>query len=79
MNSHEEPITLLEPTFFYSRSDWDFVGFEFSNTCGIDQPDGLVLLCFQSGRQELCECLLESPMAVQLTVDGMLLQLGCSC
>ena len=78
MNSHEG-LTLLETTCFYSLSGWDFVGVEFSNTCGIDQPDGLVLLCFQSDRQELCECLLELPMEVQLTVDGVLLQLGCSC
>ena len=74
MNSHEEPY-IVGTDIFYSRSGWDFVGVEFSNTRGIDQPDGLVLLSFQSGRQEVCECLLESPMAVQLAVDGVLLQL----
>ena len=59
---------------FFCRSGWGFVGVEFSNTGGIDQPDGLVLLCFQSCRKELCECLLESPVAVQLAADGVLLQ-----
>ena len=47
---------------------------EFSNTGDIDESDGQVLLCFQSCGQELCECLLESPMAVQLEADGVLHQ-----
>lgn len=40
------------------------------------QPDGLVLLCFQSCRKELIQSLLESPMALQLAADGVVLQPG---
>merc|ERR1712032_1605848 len=41
---------------------------------GVEQPDGLVLLCFQSCRKELYKSLLDSPMAVQFAADGVLLQ-----